>query len=212
MDKGVVPGIALYASLFPARVNSDSIMIHTTASVDSICRTPLEYDPQRPLPGLMTLDSYIKGGNDGIPGVKLLVCVKSIGARRKVEKKSDERKERELVEVILFDHTCELKVTFWQELTESVKLWHAGKTILLISNPGWIVSSDGRPGKLGIMKQTMIDVDPEFSDADWLRRHAASLTKKEAPVLKFPDGIWDLEASKYGVNRILFTLGEIDEW
>lgn len=211
MEKGAIPGIAVYASLFPARVNSDSITIQSAASVDRICRTPLEYNGNKPLPGLMTLDTYLKGGNDGVPGVKLLLCVKSIGVRRTV-KLSGEGGERDLIAVMVFDHTGEYMITFWQDLIDSVREWQAGKTILLISNPGWIVDQRYHKGKIGIMRATMIDIDPEFPDADWLRRYAVSLTKKEAPVIKFPEGIWDIEASKYGVNRILFSLAEIDEW
>lgn len=211
MEKGTIPTIGLYASLFPARVNSDSITIHTTKSIESICHTPLEYVPNEQLHGLITLGSYVKGGNDGVLGVKLLVCVKSIGAIKKYSKNGN-AVEQQLLNVMLFDHTGEVSLTVWQEMVDSVKLWHAGKTILLISNPGWVVNKYNSKGKIGFMKSTMIDVDPDFPDAEWLRNHALSLTKREALCLQFPEGIWDLDDCKYGITRILFTLAEIDEW
>lgn len=163
------------------------------------------------LHGLITLGSYVKGGNDGVLGVKLLVCVKSIGTVKKFSKDGDAVK-RQLSNIILFDHTGEVDFTVWQEMVDSVKLWHAGETILLITNPGWVVNKYNGKGKIGVMKSTMIDVNPDFPDAQWLRNHVSSLRKKEAPCLSFPEGIWDLEDSKYGVNRILFTLAEIDDW
>lgn len=62
------------------------------------------------------------------------------------------------------------------------------------------------------MVQTMIDVNPDFQDAEWLRRHIESLTKKESLCLDFPEEVWDIEAAENGANVILFTLAEIDQW
>ena len=186
-------------------------MVHTTSSVDDICRTPLDYHNGKPLQGLMTLNSYIcSGGHDGVTGVKLLVCVKSIGATKRISKKAGG--ESDLADVILFDHTGEVKITVWNDIIESAKDWQAGKTILLISNPGWIVSQFTGKGKVGITRATMIDVDPMFADGEWLRKYAAGLTKKEALCLEFPEEVWDLEATKTSPVRILFTLRDIDEW
>jgi hypothetical protein len=197
------------ANLFPGRVASDHIMIHTNPSSDSICRIPLDYRRGQALPGLMTLDSYTSTGHDGVAGARILVCVKSIGARKKITTKTGV--ERELVEVWVFDHTAEVKWTLWGELIESAKEWQPGKTTLLISNPAYRVEYSGK-GSVGVQHSTMIDVDPDFPDAQWLRKYALGLTKKESLCLEFPEDVWDVEAAEYGVYRNLYTLAEVDEW
>lgn len=156
----------------------------------------------------MALDSYISGGHDGVIGAKLLVCVKSIGARKHITTKAG--RESDLADVWLFDHTGEIKWTVWNELIDSAKEWEPGRTVLLITNPAYRVEYSGK-GSLGIQPSTMVDVSPDCPDAEWLRRYAVGLTKKESVVMEFPEGVWDVEAAEYGVNVILFTLAEIDE-
>jgi hypothetical protein len=184
-------------------------MIHGTESTASICRTPLNYREGLSLPGLMTLDSYLSGGHDGIVGVKLLVSVKSIGAKKKIMKNSGG--ECELATVLLVDHTGEMRWTIWNDLIDSAKEWQPGKTILLVSNPGYKVERSGK-GSVAIQHSTMIEVEPNFPDAEWLRRYIVGLTKKESLCLEFPVGVWDVDAAEYGANVILFTLAEVDQW
>ena len=201
--------VIVYANLFPGRVTSDHIMSHTTHITDGICRTPLNNRKGQPLQGLMTLDCYLKGGHDGVADAKILVCVKSIGAKKRITKKAGG--ESDIAEVLLFDHTGEVRLAVWNEIIDSAKEWQPGKTILLISSPGYRVGLSGK-GTVGIAHGTMVDVDPDFSDAEWLRKYALELTKKESLCLEFPDDIWDVEAAEYGVNRMLFTLAEVDNW
>ncbi|KAK0108955.1 hypothetical protein ONS96_002793 [Cadophora gregata f. sp. sojae] len=195
--------------MFPGRVTSDHIMIHTTGSTDGICRTPLEYKKGHPLPGLMTLDTWLKGGHDGVTGAKILVCVKSLGGRKTIKRKDGA--ESDLADVGLFDHTGEVRMTLWNSQIDSCKDWQPGSTILLLSNPGYKVQFSGK-GSVGITHQTMIDVEPDFPDADWLRKYAAGLMKKESLNVAWPEGVWDVEAAEYGVVRMLFTLAELDRW
>jgi hypothetical protein len=205
----VIPSVIVYANLFPGRVTSDHLMIHTTSSTDAICRMPLDYHKDQPLQGLMTLNSYAGSGHDGVPGAKILVCIKSIGARKRITTKKGA--ERDLAEVLIFDHTAELRWTLWGEIIESAKDWKPGKTVLLISNPGYRAEYLGK-GCVSIQHSTMIDVDPDFPDAHWLRKYAEGLTKKESLCLEFPDGVWDVDAAEHGVSRNLYTLAGIDEW
>lgn len=197
-----------YANLFPGRVTSDHLMIHTNASSASLCRLPLNYEKGKPLSGLMTLDSYLGSGHDGVVGVKLLVCVKSIGAKKHVHAQNG--KESDLSEVWLFDHTGEVKWTVWNELIDSAKEWEPGRTVLLVTNPRYRAEFGGK-GSVGIQASSMVDVEPEGSDAEWLRGYARGLMRRESVVIPFPEGVWDVDAAEYGVNVILFTLAEIDE-
>jgi len=205
-----LPNVLVHANLFPGRVTSDHVMIHTNASSsDGICRTPLEYKRGQPLPGLMTLDNYLSSGHDGVTGVKILVCAKSIGGKKKISRK-DGGGEMELADVVLFDHTGEVRLTVWNEIIESAKCWKPAETVLLISNPGYRVGFNGK-GNLAIIAGTMVDVEPEGADAEWLRKFAAGLTKKESLCLTVSEE-WDVEACEYGVNRMFFTLAELDNW
>jgi hypothetical protein len=135
--------------------------------------------------------------------------VKSIGGRKKISRKDGG--ESELVDVLLFDHTGEVRLTVWNEMIDSAKSWIAGETILLVTSPGYKVGYLGK-GNLGFVGATMVDVEPEFADAEWLRKYAAGLKKKQSLCVGFPEGVWDVEATEYGVNRMLFTLAELDNW
>lgn len=197
------------ANMFPGRVTSDHVMVHTSSATSTICRSPLSYIKARPLLGLVTLESYINSAHDGVLGVKILVCVKSIGQRKRINKKAGG--ECELADILLFDHTAEIRMTLWNEIIESTREWVAGSSILLITNPGYKVGYNGKPN-LGVQRGTMVEVDPDFADAEWLRKRAVSMMKREALVVKFPESVWDVEAAGYGVVRMLFTIAELDRW
>ncbi|KAE8441587.1 hypothetical protein EG329_004672, partial [Mollisiaceae sp. DMI_Dod_QoI] len=196
----LISSIIVGTNMFPGRATSDHIMIHTNESSENVCRTPLEYHKTHPLPGLMTLDSWLNGGHDGVTGAKILVCVKSDGG------------QFELCDVTVFDHTASVKLTIFNRMIDAISNWHAGSTILLITNPGYKVAYIGNQGSAGVSNQTLIDVNPDFADADWLKKYALGLTKKESLCLEFPEDIWDIEAAEYGVCRNLYTLAEIDIW
>ena len=209
-----IPGVLIHANLFPGRVTSDHVMIHTSNATKNLCHTPLEYRKGKPLQGLMTIDSYLgSGGHDGVIGAKILVCIKSIGAKKRISKKTGG--ESDLAEVKIFDNTGELRWTLWGETIESAKDWQPGKTILLISNPGYRVEMYSGKGSIGIQHATMVDVDPDFPDAEWLRKFALGLTKRESLCVEFPEDIFNediIDGAEYGVNRIMFRLAEIDDW
>ena len=72
----------LFASLFPERDRSCHLMVHENSDDGKMCTTPLEYREGRPFSGVMTLQNFVDGGYD-VFGAKLLVVVKSIGAKKK---------------------------------------------------------------------------------------------------------------------------------
>ncbi|EDN91607.1 hypothetical protein SS1G_01010 [Sclerotinia sclerotiorum 1980 UF-70] len=210
-DGAPTSGILVCANLFPGRNTSDHIMIHTHSGASDVCRIPLGYIKGEPLPGLMTIEAYLNGGYDGILDIKLLVCVKSIGARKKIIKKDGG--ESDLIEVILFDHTGETKMKCWSDLIESVKEWQPGKSILLISNPMHKLDYGGK-GVIAFGRNTMVDVEPEFPDAIWLKKWAIGLLRKESIGITFPSEVWgeeEVEKAIYGSGSALFSLKDIDE-
>lgn len=57
-------------------------MIHEQSDQGVLCKTPVGYREGHALAALMTLRNFAEGGSDVTDGT-ILVCVKSIGARKK---------------------------------------------------------------------------------------------------------------------------------
>jgi hypothetical protein len=57
-------------------------MVHENSDNGAMYRTPLDYRARRPLTGVMTLQNFNDGGYD-VVGAKILVVVKSIGAKKR---------------------------------------------------------------------------------------------------------------------------------
>lgn len=72
----------LLVSMFPERDRSCCFMVQENSDDGSLCKKPLGYKEARPLTGLMTLGSFIAGGHE-IVDAKILVCVKSLGPKKK---------------------------------------------------------------------------------------------------------------------------------
>ena len=64
---------------------------------------------------------------------------------------------------------------------------------------------------MGVSHATMVDLEPNFPDADWLRKYAASLLKRESMDQRLPSDLWDVSHDMRGAKRILFTIAEVDE-
>ena len=75
---------SLVTSIFPERDNSCYFMVQEKSDEGVICKTPLGYRDGKQMNGLMTLKNFIEGGHELTDG-KILVCVKSIGGRKKCE-------------------------------------------------------------------------------------------------------------------------------
>ena len=73
---------SLVTSIFPERDNSCYFMVQEQSDEGVMCKTPLGYRDGKQMDGLMTLKSFIEGGYELTDG-KILVCVKSIGGRKK---------------------------------------------------------------------------------------------------------------------------------
>lgn len=72
---------SLVSSIFPERDNSCYFLVQENGDDGTLCKTPLDYKEDKELAGLMTLKNFIEGGYDIADG-KILVCVKSIGAKK----------------------------------------------------------------------------------------------------------------------------------
>ena len=210
------PSCDAATSIFPGRDASVNIMIHTHAVNADFSRLPLSFDlsePNSPLPGLMTLKAFIEGGHE-VPDVKILVAVKSIGAKKVITSKNDPPTSSELVEVVLFDDTGEITLSLWRQIGASAREWVASETILLITRPSFRESTSKYGGKpiLGLTVKSMVDIDPssEWPDAKWLRNWLKDLRKRDSVKQEVPEGIWDEQTQSE--DQLLFTLKDIDDW
>jgi hypothetical protein len=208
----IIPDAPNTTSIFPGRDGSVHIVIHENSDKGETCRVPLEYKKGKTLPGLMTLKSFIDGGYE-IKDSKVLGCVKSIGPTKRITSKKG--KINDLTEVTIFDDTAEIVLKLWGMYRLSAKEWTPSRTILLFSNPTFRLEYRGACS-LGVSHATMVDLDPDFPDADWLRKYATSLNKKESVDQTFPIDLWDVGQDAglvmEGDKRILFTIADVDEW
>ena len=229
---------SLVTSVFPERDNSCYFMVQENSDEDVLCKSPLGYRDGKQLNGLITLKGYIDGGHE-VPGVRVLVCVKSIGGRKKCESivlltesfqnnapavTTKKGVQTEKIDINIFDDTADATLTLWARTATSASRWKPSYTILLITNPSF--KGDRRP-TLSLNQGTHVDLDPCMDDAYWLRGHAQKLTKREHVNEPFPDGgvrlsyhtmalrlIWtvfDIEAIAEANVKILFTLADLDE-
>jgi hypothetical protein len=72
----------LFTSIFPERDRSCHFLIHQNSDNGEQCKIPLGYHKAQPLSRLMTLDNFFNGGYD-VAESQVLVCVKSIGAKKR---------------------------------------------------------------------------------------------------------------------------------
>ncbi|KAI1389713.1 uncharacterized protein F4822DRAFT_442911 [Hypoxylon trugodes] len=206
---GPIPFCALATALYPGRNGATHIIIHSdepNSEGDRILRRPLEYNVKsyEYLPGLMTLKAFLSTGYDLGEG-KILVCVRSVGPRRTIQSKK-RQDILDMVEVGVFDDTEACVLKLWEDKVPSAKSWVPNQTILLISKPTHYTR--GTAVDLGIAYNSMVDVDPDFPDANWLRTKVKDMAKKQSIYTPFPSGAWDAE---HGAARILFTLADVEE-
>jgi hypothetical protein len=101
----------------------------------------------------------------------------------------------ENVDIGIFDDTAEASLVLWGPISASVAPWRASQTILLLTSPGFRV--ERRP-QLSVTSMTHVDIDPLMKDAEWLRKVAQRLTKKECVNPAVPEGgesmVWLREA------------------
>jgi len=63
-------------------------MVQENSDGGTLCKTPTEYEDGKQLAGLMTLKCFVEGGYEVMDG-RILVCVKSIGGKKKSKKIED---------------------------------------------------------------------------------------------------------------------------
>lgn len=206
----------------PGPASQSCIKFHQDGSnpeETGLCRVPLESDigsPSSQMPGLISLKAFMKGaqtqernGDDTL--TRVLVCVSSVGPRKAIKTNNNKSDTVDLVEVHVCDETDHCVLKLWSDQIVSARTWTAGHTILLITNPKFYPRKRNLNPGLGVALNSIVDVDPDFPDAYWLRRMAEARTKREPVYIPFPDGAWDIEDAIKGPSRVLYTLADVDE-
>lgn len=199
--------------MYPGRAGTTHINFHKFTDHVDLYRNPLGMRDgvASELPGLMTLQAFLSSGYEYEDG-KILVCVRSVGLRRTVLSKVREVQLR-FVEVGIFDHTAGIMLTLWGDQGPSAAPWVPNKTLLLITAPMYShAKDDGRqPARLSLQRKTIVEVDPTFERARWLRSTIKRKREKEAFFIHFPTQEWqDLLGTK-GPERVLYTIAEMEE-
>ena len=71
----------LFTSIFPEGERNCHFVMHDTKGDETHFRKPFLYCTSRLIPDLISLRSFAEGGHD-VEGLKLLVCVKTIGKKK----------------------------------------------------------------------------------------------------------------------------------
>ena len=84
----------------------------------------------------------------------------------------------------VFDETEESILTLWGCTIASSCGWIPSQTILLITNPGL---HNGRGQNICLNNATLVDINPQMTDAERLRDYAEGSTKRDHVNQAFPD-------------------------
>ncbi|KAI9717432.1 MAG: hypothetical protein M1828_007194 [Chrysothrix sp. TS-e1954] len=221
----------LVVSIFPGRDrHCNFTLLPSTTDNEIDCRLPSGYQEGQPLSNLMSLHNFIEGGHE-VAGARILVCVKSIGAKKTVTNKDGNA--HVLVNVGIFDEAAPASLTLWDTTVASVDDWKPSFTILLITNAS---IRSNKNVSLSLSSNTLVDVDPMMPDAQWLRKMAQKMTKRDHVNPACPDErelpflatgtlqssqitdklkarlVFDLETALASPLRVLYTLADVDEF
>lgn len=199
-------GASHITTIFPERDNSCNFMVLADKDRDMLFKKPLGYTTGKQLTGLTNLRALINGGHE-IADCRVIVCVKSIGGRKKTTTKQGISLDMVLLNI--FDDTSEATLSLCSRVAKSAAAWKTSHTVLLLSNPGF--RANKRP-TFYVNANTHVDIDPCMTDTEWLRAFAQSLTSREAVNTPFPEGVFDIAAAVSADDRVLFNLSEIDEY
>ncbi|TRX97170.1 hypothetical protein FHL15_001964 [Xylaria flabelliformis] len=214
---GHIPYCSTATTIYPGRNGATHIEFHVDepgSEDDGSLRRPVDVntDQYGNIHGLMTLKSFLVSGHDLGEG-RILVCVRSVGPRRTIQPKKREG-SLHMVEVSIYDDTAHCVLKLWEDKITSAKSWIPNQTILLLSQPlcrEYTDRAGAAHAEVGIGYSSIVNVDPDFPEAAWLRAKIQEMAKKERVIVPFPKDIWDLQLAMYGPDRTLYTLAELEE-
>ncbi|KAL8905912.1 MAG: hypothetical protein Q9207_002349 [Kuettlingeria erythrocarpa] len=81
-NHSMAQAISSTTTIFPERDKNSCIMVEESLTEEKVFKEPIGYRSDEQLQGLVTLKHFVNGGHES-PNVKLLVCVKSVGGRKR---------------------------------------------------------------------------------------------------------------------------------
>ncbi|KAI9669501.1 MAG: hypothetical protein M1829_005090 [Trizodia sp. TS-e1964] len=189
--------IALCTSVFPER---DALSGFTLL-------TPVPGSNKMPLPpSLMTLAAFLALAPDVPCAGSILVCVRSVGPLKTLEGKHGQVYEK--TEVRVADVSGETKLALWGAVGASARAWVVDHTVLGILAP--VLERGG--GGVGLGMESVVTVDPagEGEEEVGTLREWAKAERLRRGVNPVVPARW-LNV-KEGRDRILFSLGELDDF
>ncbi|EPQ67309.1 Bgt-1786 [Blumeria graminis f. sp. tritici] len=204
--------MSISANIFPDRVTSDHLRIYPLGPSGAECNgVPADQCDQK-LFSLISLDNFIRLSHDCFLDAKILVLVKSIGNSKQIHRR-DGGGVQKLVDVILMDQTAEYRLTLWNDLSTSAVLWHAGQTILLITNPGFRAANsqaaEAKRGNIEVNRYTMIEIDPLVEEAVHLRQWARFKAQCDALTWNSAAELFDLSLAETTLKQQQLTMSEL---
>ncbi|OAL66057.1 hypothetical protein A7C99_3161 [Trichophyton rubrum] len=191
--------LSLIASIFPEKDKGSGIKIHERGDIGIIGRIPMGY--RYPFQVDLLVDAP-KKHSMGKP-TKVLVYVYAVGPVRETTNSNNQTVPT--VDVGVTDGHSRASLGLFGEAMKSGMKWIPNSTVLLISNASW------KPGsRLYLTSFTLIDVDPESIEAEELKRLAARRAEQVNP--PFPTDLFDVEEFESSVQKIKFTLADIEEF
>ncbi|KAL1998817.1 hypothetical protein VTN02DRAFT_5532 [Thermoascus thermophilus] len=195
----------LMTSIFPERDGACRVVVHDDGVASRICRVPLGYrEGQPPGHGLSSLaESRRLAGREASVETTVLVYVKAVGAVTRVTNSKGQPADK--IDIGIGDESGEAILTLYGRMMLSALRWTPGSTILLISRVHWRLD-----WRLSVTARTMIDVDPDIVEAEWLRR--AAVGRSRCVNQAYPEGVFDVETLESAPVKLKFTLADIDEF
>lgn len=219
-EPGYSPYVNFCTTVSPGRDGATHIIFHQDTACtehDALLRLPppLHFQPHDNPPDLISLRSFISSGFD-ICDVQVLLCVRSVGPQKKVQRRRREAAV-DLVEIGVFDDTATAVLIFWGDHVASAKSFTPNETLLMISQPTCrsfaSSSTQGRPAaELSINYRSMVYIDPNCPTSQWLRTKISEISRRDSIVTRIPEGIWDGVDIVSGTNtERIVTIAEADQ-
>ncbi|CCU76318.1 hypothetical protein BGHDH14_bgh01342 [Blumeria hordei DH14] len=204
--------LSISANMFPDRVTSDHLRIYPFGPSGAENNGAPAHQCDQKLSSLISLENLFRLGHDCFPDAKILVLVKSIGSSKQIHRR-DGGGVQKLVDVILMDQTAECRLTLWNDLSTSAVTWHAGKTILLITNPGFRTPNsqvaEARRGSVEINRYTMIEIDPSVDEVVHLQQWARFKAQCDALTWNSAAEFFDISLAEKTLKQQQLTMSEL---
>ncbi|KAF8429199.1 hypothetical protein EV426DRAFT_639752 [Tirmania nivea] len=199
--------VPLFISISGEDLNSQLVVHEDTDENLTLYKSLLKNRDGSVIFQLMPLRAFSNAELD-TAGLQTLLCIKFIGARKKVPLKNGGTAEK--VEVGVFDETTHGILILWGALAACAANWEPGNTILLLTSPN--VKFWGSTPQFTITHKSLVEVDPNMRDAGWLREYASRSLGRSSLQQEFPKDFFDWEARLSTSTKTLFRLADIDQY